>query len=133
MKTVTVRELQKSIKEAVDSAQKDRVIVTRRGEPAAVLVGVEGKDWETVVLETSAALWNLIEERRRESTLSAEELERHFSSSASPAFSRKIPADAEGLSAPPFANQDDPQNSSRKAPAGTKLAGLAPRRTDLQA
>ena len=78
MKTVTVRELQKSIKQAVDSAQKDRVIVTRRGEPAAVLVGVEGKDWETVVLETSAALWSLIEERRRESTLSAEELERHF-------------------------------------------------------
>ena len=56
MKTITVRELQKSIKEAVDSAQEDRVILTRRGEPAAVLVGVEGKDWETVVLETSSTL-----------------------------------------------------------------------------
>jgi prevent-host-death family protein len=75
VKTITVRELQKSIKEAVDSAQKDRVIVTRRGEPAAVLVGVEGKDWETVVLETSSAFWDLIEKRRRESTLSIEELE----------------------------------------------------------
>ena len=75
MKTITVRELQKSIKEAVDSAQEDRVIVTRRGEPAAVLVGVEGKDWETVVLETSSTFWDLIEKRRRESTLSTEELE----------------------------------------------------------
>jgi prevent-host-death family protein len=75
VKTITVRELQKSIKEAVDSAQEDRVIVTRRGEPAAVLVGVEGKDWETVVLETSSAFWDLIEKRRRESTLSAAELE----------------------------------------------------------
>ena len=75
MKTITVRELQKSIKEAVDSAQEDRVIVTRRGEPAAVLVGVEGKDWETVVLETSSSFWDLIEKRRRESTLSTEELE----------------------------------------------------------
>ena len=75
MKTITVRELQKSIKEAVDSAQEDRVIVTRRGEPAAVLVGVEGKDWETVVLETSSTFWDLIERRRRESTLSADELE----------------------------------------------------------
>ena len=78
MKTITVRELQKSIKEAVDSAQEDRVIVTRRGEPAAVLVGVEGKDWETVVLETSSAFWRLIEKRRQESTLSTEELERNL-------------------------------------------------------
>jgi prevent-host-death family protein len=78
VKTITVRELQKSIKEAVDSAQEDRVIVTRRGVPAAVLVGVEGKDWETVVLETSSAFWYLIEKRRRESTLSTEELERSF-------------------------------------------------------
>ena len=75
MKTITVRELQKSIKEAVDSAQEDRVIVTRRGEPAAVLVGVQGKDWETVVLETSSAFWDLVEKRRRESTLSTVELE----------------------------------------------------------
>jgi prevent-host-death family protein len=78
VKTISVRELQRSIREAVDSAQKDRVIVTRRGEPAAVLVGVEGKDWETVVLETSSAFWDLIEKRRREPTLSTEELERHF-------------------------------------------------------
>ncbi len=76
MKTISVRDLQKRIKEAVDSAQGDRVIVTRRGKPAAVLLGVEGKDWETVVFETSPRFWELIEERRAEPTLSAEELER---------------------------------------------------------
>lgn len=75
MKTISVRDLQKSIKEAVDSSQRDRVVVTRRGKPAAVLVGVEGRDWESVVLETSPELWKLIEERRREPTLSIEELE----------------------------------------------------------
>lgn len=74
MKTISVRELQKHIKEVVDSAQHDRVVVTRHGEPAAVLLGVEGKDWETVVLETSPALWDLIEARRKEPTLSADEL-----------------------------------------------------------
>ncbi len=63
-------------KEAVDSAQGDRVVVTRRGKPAAVLLGVEGKDWETVVCETSSRFWELIEERRGEPMLSAEELER---------------------------------------------------------
>ncbi len=74
MKTVTVRDLQKSIKKVVDSAQDDRVVVTRRGQPAAVLVGVEGRDWETVVLETSSELWKLIEDRRAEPTISRAEL-----------------------------------------------------------
>ena len=74
MKTISVRELQKHIKEVVDSAQHERVVVTRHGEPAVVLLGVEGKDWETVVLETSPALWDLIEARRKEPTLSADEL-----------------------------------------------------------
>ncbi len=79
-KTIPVRDLQKGIKEAVDSAQDDRVVVTRRGRPAAVLLGVEGKDWETVVLETSPGFWNLIEERRAEPTLSTEELVGELSS-----------------------------------------------------
>ncbi len=76
MKTISVRDLQKGIKVAVDSAQRDRIVVTRRGRPAALLIGVEGEDWETVVLETSPELWKLIEERRAEATLSGEELER---------------------------------------------------------
>ena len=76
MKTISVRDLQKNIKDVVDSAQRDRVVVTRRGAPAAVLLGVEGKDWETVLLETSPAFWDLIEARRKEATLSGDELER---------------------------------------------------------
>lgn len=79
MKTISVRDLQKNIKGIVDSAQRERVVVTRRGEPAAVLLGVEGKDWESVVLETSPGFWNLIEARRREPTLSAEEVEESIS------------------------------------------------------
>ena len=79
MKTISVRDLQKNIKEIIDSAQRDRIVVTRRGEPAAVLLGVEGKDWESVVLETSPGFWKLIEARRREPTLSAEEVEESIS------------------------------------------------------
>ena len=40
MKTISVRDLQKNIKEIVDAAQRDRIVVTRRGDPAAVLLGV---------------------------------------------------------------------------------------------
>ena len=74
MKTVNARDLQKRIKKCVDMSQRDRVVITRRGKPAAVLVGVEGKDWGEVVLQTSSTFWKLIEERRKEPTLSMKEL-----------------------------------------------------------
>ena len=69
MKTVTARDLQKKVKECVDAAQNDRVVVTRRGRPAAVLVGVEGSDREDVVLQSSPDFWRLIEERRKQQTI----------------------------------------------------------------
>jgi len=74
MKTVTVRDLQKKIRECIDDAQGDRVVITRRGKPAAVLVGVEGEDWETVILETDPTFWKLVQERRKQPTISLEEL-----------------------------------------------------------
>ena len=74
MKTVNARDLQKRIKECVDISQQDKVVITRRGKPAAILVGVEGKDWADVALQTSPSFWKLIEARRKESTLSMKEL-----------------------------------------------------------
>ncbi len=69
MRSVAVRDLQRKVKECVDLAQRGRVVITRRGKPAAVLVGVEGKDWEQVTLETSAAFWKLVEARRQQPTI----------------------------------------------------------------
>ncbi|MBI2468863.1 MAG: type II toxin-antitoxin system Phd/YefM family antitoxin [Candidatus Rokubacteria bacterium] len=76
MKTVTVRDLQKKVKECVDEAQRDRVIVTRHGKPAAVLVGVQGEDWDAVVLQTDPKFWKLIRARRSQPTISLEQLKR---------------------------------------------------------
>jgi prevent-host-death family protein len=70
MKTVNVRDLQKKIKEFVDASQKDRVVLTRHGKPSAILVGVEGEDWETVVQETNAKFWDLIQTRRKQKNIS---------------------------------------------------------------
>lgn len=70
MKTVTVRDLQKRVKECVDDAQADRVIITRHGKPAAVLLGVEGQDWDAVVLETDPTFWRMIRARRKQPTIS---------------------------------------------------------------
>ncbi len=50
----------------------------RRGAPAVVLFGVEGEEWEAVILETGPALWDLIEARRKEPTLSMDELRRRL-------------------------------------------------------
>ncbi len=74
MKTVPVRDLQKKLKQCIEEAQEGRVVITRRGKPAALLVGVEGKDWETVILETDPTFWRLIQERRKEPTISFKEL-----------------------------------------------------------
>ncbi len=74
MKTISVRELQKKVRECVEAAQGDRVVITRRGKPAAVLVGVEGADWETVVLESDPKFWSLIEKRRKQPTVSMAEV-----------------------------------------------------------
>ena len=74
MKTVNVRDLQRRVKACVDDARADRVVITRRGRPAALLVGGEGDDWETVVLQTNPTFWKLIRTRRRRPTISLGEL-----------------------------------------------------------
>ncbi len=66
MKTVSVRDLQKTLRKRVEESQKERVVVTRHGHPAAILIGVEGMDWEQVLLQTDAAFWRMIQARRKE-------------------------------------------------------------------
>jgi prevent-host-death family protein len=50
MKTVNARDLQKKIKECVDMSQQDQLVITRRGKPAAMMIGVAGKNWVDVGL-----------------------------------------------------------------------------------
>lgn len=85
MRTVTARDLQKKIRQCVDMAQHERIVVTRRGQPAAVIVGVEGSDWEDLVIQTSASFWKLIEARREQPAISAIELRRRLKRSKSTA------------------------------------------------
>lgn len=80
MKAISVRDLQKKIRESVDAAQKDRVVVTRNGKPAALLIGVEGQDWESVVIQTSGPFWELIKKRRKEKTISIKEMRKRVRS-----------------------------------------------------
>ncbi|MDQ3827775.1 MAG: type II toxin-antitoxin system Phd/YefM family antitoxin [Candidatus Tectomicrobia bacterium] len=82
MKTIGVRELQKQLKECVDTAQTEQVVITRHGKPAAVCIGVEGYDWEDLVWMTDQSFWKMIEERRqRAATMSQEAVEAELLSS----------------------------------------------------
>ena len=69
MKTVNIRTLQREVRKSVKASQKDSVVVTRNGKPAAVIIGLEGQDWESVVMETSSSFWSMIQRRRKEKTI----------------------------------------------------------------
>ena len=70
MKTINVRELQKHVRGCVNASQHSRVVVTRHGVPTALIIGVEGTDWETLALQTNPSFWRMIAKRRSEPTMS---------------------------------------------------------------
>jgi prevent-host-death family protein len=65
MKFVGVREAQAQLSGLVDQSQRERIVLTRHGQPIAVLTGVEGKDLEAVLLAQDPEFRRLIDERRR--------------------------------------------------------------------
>ena len=73
MKTVDIQET--SLDACVSDAQSERVVVTRAGNPVALVVGVQGLDEEQIALGASDKFWKLIAERRHEESLSRAGLE----------------------------------------------------------
>jgi antitoxin (DNA-binding transcriptional repressor) of toxin-antitoxin stability system len=65
----------------IGAAQNERVIVTRAGKPIAIVVGIEGLDQEQLELASNSEFWQLIEQRRRQPTISRDELERRLGNS----------------------------------------------------
>ena len=76
MKTINVRELQKHVRGCVNASQRGRVVVTRHGIPTALIIGVEGTDWETLALQTNPSFWRMIERRRSEKTISLDAMKK---------------------------------------------------------
>jgi prevent-host-death family protein len=65
MKVVAVREAKASLSEYIDKAQRDRVLITRHGKPAALVIGVEGEDLEDLLTMGNPRFWEMIEDHRR--------------------------------------------------------------------
>ena len=78
MKTISMRDLQKSIRKCVNTSQKEHVVVTRHGQPAAIVIGVEGSDWEDIMYQTSPAFWKMLDERRKSKTVPLAEMRRRL-------------------------------------------------------
>jgi hypothetical protein len=73
MKTIDIHET--NLDACVVAAQSDRVVVTRGGNPVALVVGVEGLDGEQTQLGASDEFWKLISARRTEPTIGRAALE----------------------------------------------------------
>jgi antitoxin (DNA-binding transcriptional repressor) of toxin-antitoxin stability system len=76
VKTVPMEEV--TLDRCVTEAQQEKVILTRNGPPVALVVSVDGMDEEQIRLSSDPEFWKLIEESRRQKTISREELERRL-------------------------------------------------------
>ena len=76
MKTIGLERI--SLDSCVDEAQQEHIIITRKGKPVALIIGI---DKEQLDLGRDDTFWKLIEERRNQDTVSREELERLINSS----------------------------------------------------
>ncbi len=73
---MTTIDIKKGTLEAcVSKAQSQRVVVTRKGAPVALVVGLEGLDKEQIELGSSDRFWKLIQARRNQKTVSRTEVE----------------------------------------------------------
>ena len=66
MKTVALRNMKAGLSNYISQAQKNSILVTKHGKPAAILFGVEGHDLEDIFYMTNRAFWSTIRRRRTE-------------------------------------------------------------------
>jgi prevent-host-death family protein len=64
MKVVALREAKATLSSCVEAAQRDRILITRHGKPAALVIGVEGENLEDLLTVANPRFWELIESRR---------------------------------------------------------------------
>lgn len=78
MKLIGLKEAKTNLSALVEGSQHQRVLITRRGRPAALVIGVEGQDLEQVLLAGDVEFWKMIQERRRGATLTSDDVRRSF-------------------------------------------------------
>jgi prevent-host-death family protein len=77
MKVVALNDA--DLRECVSDARREGVVITQKGKPVAMLVGVEGLDLEQIELGRSDKFWKLVRQWRRQRTLTRAELDKRLS------------------------------------------------------
>ena len=65
MKVMTLRDAKAHLSAVIEEANTEQVLITSNGQPAAVVIGVQGQDMEEVMLAANPKFWAMIEESRR--------------------------------------------------------------------
>ena len=89
MKTIKVEDTGLAAK-YISQAQREDVVLTDRGNPVVVLVGIRELDDEQIQLGLSDDFWKMIVERRKQPTISHDEMKRRlgFRPAAKPSSQR---------------------------------------------
>lgn len=66
MKSIPLREAKQQLSEYVLEAQKERILITKHGKPAALIWGVAGHDLEDIFYMTNPGFWKMIRRRRNQ-------------------------------------------------------------------
>lgn len=77
MKVINIQDAK--LTDCVQKAQRQRVVITRKGKPVAVIVGIKGLDLEQLEVCQSDDFWETIQKRRRQKPISRAELEKRLS------------------------------------------------------
>jgi prevent-host-death family protein len=64
MTSITDKDLQLNLDSILTRAQSERLVISRRGKPCAVLVGIEDYDAEDLKLAVPPEFWQMIQRRR---------------------------------------------------------------------
>jgi len=65
-----------SLAACVTRAQRERVVITKKGKPVALLLGITQQHGSA--LPVDPAFWQMIEARRKQATITRSELERRL-------------------------------------------------------
>jgi len=79
MRVLAMRDAKAGLSATLDEAQHDRVLITRNGKPSAIVIGVEGREFEDVLLMANPKFWQMIEASRRDPRVySLADIRAHF-------------------------------------------------------
>src|SRR6266849_2103438 len=76
MKIVAIEDAK--LETCIKDAQRQRVVITRKGKPVAMIVSVNGMDLEQLELSSSDKFWRLVRKWRKQKTYTREQLEKRL-------------------------------------------------------